>query len=54
VNVACKEKVEIFISSELKDYEDYVHNIPIETGHSSVYKRTGSVGGDSYPYVSEV
>jgi hypothetical protein len=34
--------------------KDYVHNIPLEIGHSSVYKRTGSLGGDSYPYVSEV
>jgi len=34
--------------------EDYVYNISLEPGHSSVYKRTGSLPGDSYPYFSEV
>jgi hypothetical protein len=34
--------------------KDCVHNTHLGTCPSSVYKRTGSLGGDSYPYVSEV
>jgi hypothetical protein len=34
--------------------KDYVYNISLETGHSSVYERTGLLGGDSNPCVDEV